>query len=160
MRVLVVYFSYSGTTKKIANMIAELTNGEEHELVPEKQYDASRGALIKEAGQEIKNGFCPKLLSGDVAAEEYDCIFVGSPNWMGTFAPPVLTFLRNANLKQKRVALFCTHGGGGFGNMEGDMAKECAGAVLLPGGAFTAQTTLEQVKAWLEEIGWKKPEKQ
>lgn len=153
MKTLVLFYSYSGTTKKIAQWLAELTKGEVRELIPEKQYSFDYNTAVKEIRLEMERGYCPKLLAGNEPVEEYDCIFIGSPNWLGTFAPPVLSFLRNADLSRKTVVPFCTHGGGGFGKMEKDMEAECKCAKLLPGGAFSAKDTKESVAQWLQASG-------
>jgi flavodoxin len=59
-------------------------------------------------------GFCPKLKFGDEPIDDYNTIFIGSPNWFRTLAPPVMSFLRKHDFSGKTVMPFCTHGGGGF----------------------------------------------
>lgn len=83
--------------------------------------------------------------------QTYDVVFVGSPNWMGQFAPPVLTFLRGADWHGKTVVPFCTHGGGGFGIMEKRFAEECRGAAIKPGLALPAGFKDTDVSAWLRQ---------
>lgn len=71
--------------------------------------------------------------NNDIDAE---VVFIGSPNWLATFAPPVLTFLRSADLQGKTIIPFCTHGGGGFGRMMEDYRKECQGSTVKEGIAL------------------------
>ncbi len=60
--------------------------------------------------------------------DRYDTLLVGTPNWFGTIAPPVQTFLKDSDLSGKRVAPFCTNGGGGFGTIP----RIWSGCALLP----------------------------
>ena len=54
----------------------------------------------------------PRLILPSVSADRYDVIFVGSPNWCGTIAPPLYAWLRLQNLSGKTVMPFCSHCGG------------------------------------------------
>ena len=117
MNPLVVYYSYSGITRRLAEDIALITDGNLRELKPQKPYSFSYNTAVKEAREEIEKGYCPPLLQGAEAIENTDVIFIGSPNWLKTFAPPVLSFLRAVDLSGKTIIPFCTHGGGGFGRM-------------------------------------------
>ena len=94
MNLLVVYYSYSGITRRLAEDIALITDGNLRELKSQKPYSFSYNTAVKEAREEIEKGYCPPLLEGAEAIENTDVIFVGSPNWFKTFAPPVLLFLR------------------------------------------------------------------
>jgi flavodoxin len=60
-----------------------------------------------------------------------DVIFVGTPIWWHTMAPPVFTFLSHADLSGKTVVPFCTHGGGGKGQYINDVAKLCKNSIIL-----------------------------
>ncbi len=151
-KILVVYYSYSDTTKNLAEDIAIVTDGDVRELVPEKPYSFTYNGATKEARSEIERGYCPKLISGNESVEDYDCIFVGSPNWFKSFAPPVLSFLRHVDLTGKTIVPFCTHGGGGFGQIEIDMAKECPNSKVLPGFETTSTFDEEQVQKWIDEL--------
>jgi flavodoxin len=123
-------------------------------LIPEKEYSLEYNAASKEIRNEIARGFCPKLKSGNDSINEYDVIFAGSPNWFKTLAPPLLSFLRKHDFSGKKIVPFCTHGGGGFGQIVNDIAKECPNAEILPGLAVTGDFSHEQVKVWLEKVGF------
>ncbi len=154
MKTLVVYYSYSGITKELAKLIAELTHGEERELIPLKPYSLTYHTAVKEVRQEMQRGYGPKLASGGEEVSEYDTIFIGSPNWLETFAPPVLTFLQTVDLSGKRLVPFCTHGGGGFGSMEEDIKRECPDSEVLPGLCLSASYDPEDVESWLIGNNW------
>lgn len=151
--ILVTYYSYSHTTERLAAEIARQTGGDLRPLIPEKSYSFDYNTAMKEARLEIDRGYCPKLLSGAEPIGGYDRIFLGTPNWFKTFAPPVLSFLRRVDLSEKTVIPFCTHGGGGFGRIEIDMTKECPKSRILPGFAGMGDFDPQQVTDWLKRIG-------
>lgn len=104
---------------------------------------------MKEAREEIQRGHGRKSARGLETIDAYDTVLIGSPNWLKSVAPPVLSFLQQADLRQKTVAPFCTHGGGGSGRMDCQYAAECKTAKLLAVKAFDAAYTKEEVAAWL-----------
>jgi flavodoxin len=151
-KVLVVYYSFSNGTEKLAEEIAKQTGGDLRALIPEKPYAFNYNTAAKEARNEIERGYCPELLSGGESVASYDYIFLGTPNWFKSFAPPVLSFLRNVDLQGKTIIPFCTHGGGGFGQIEVNIAKECPQATILSGLATLSDFNKQQVSDWIQEI--------
>lgn len=77
-------------------------------------------------------------------------IFVGSPNWLKTFAPPVLSFLRSVDLSGKTIIPFCTHGGGGFGRMIEDYKRECKNSIIKDGIALRGDYSFDELEKWFE----------
>lgn len=153
MRKLVVCYSFSGATRNLAMEIARQSGADLRDLIPEAPYDFGRNTAVRELRSEIERGFCPKLASGDEPVEPYGAVFIGSPNWLHHFAPPVLSFLRHADLSGKAVIPFCTSGGGGFGQMIEDFQRECPASKLLPGFVTGAGFAPSEVARWLKEIG-------
>ena len=150
MRPLVVYYSYSGITRRLAEDIALITDGELRELKLQKPYSFSYNTAVKEVREEIEKGYCPHLTEGAEAIENAEMIFIGSPNWLKTFAPPVLSFLRTVDLSEKTIIPFCTHGGGGFGRMIEDYKKECGNSTIKDGIALKGDYSFDQLKLWLD----------
>lgn len=152
-KIVIAYFSFSGTTRSLAMQIAEAVSGTLLEIKPEKPYAFDYHTATKEARSEIARGFCPKLMTGGEPIDEYDIVFIGTPNWFKSIAPPMLSFLRKHDFTGKTIVPFCTHGGGGFGEIERRIAEECAGATMLSGLAAQMETKPEQITAWLKDIG-------
>lgn len=150
---LVVYYSFSGVTRKLAEKIGQTVNGNVIELIPEKEYSFNYNIAAKEVRSEIERGYCPKLISGNEDINSYEFVFIGSPNWFKSFAPPIRTFLKNNDFRGKIVIPFCTHGGGGFGRIEENIEKECKGSKLLEGFECSSLDEIE-IKNWLNEIGF------
>ncbi len=152
---LIVYYSLFQNTKDLALEIAEQTGGTLRELIPERNYSFDYNTAAKEVRNQIARGFCPQLISGNEPLDRYRTIFIGTPNWFKTFAPPVMSFLRQHDFTGKTVIPFCTHGGGGWGQIEKDIAKECSNALILPGLAVNGTASAKEVTNWLQTIGCK-----
>ena len=90
-------------TANLALEIAIQTGGDIRELVPDKNYSFDYNTAAKEVRSEIDRGFCPKLISGNEPIDDYETIFIGTPNWFKTLAPPVLSFLRQHDFTGKTV---------------------------------------------------------
>ncbi|NYE56736.1 flavodoxin [Carboxydothermus ferrireducens] len=155
-QILIAYFTWSGNTRKIANLIHGEVGGTIFEIQPEVPYHSSYNAVVEQARKEIQRGYKPALKSKIDHIESYDIIFIGSPNWWNMIAPPVATFLSEYDLSGKIIVPFCTHGGGGKGRMISDIVKLCPKSTILEefvvygSGAGDAQAKLS---AWLRKIG-------
>ena len=136
MKCAVIYFSWSGNTRFAAETVAKKAGADLFEIKAEKPYSSDFNKCCDEAKPECygKTLRAIKPIEGlDLA--KYDVVFVGTPNWWGTMAPPVRTWLTQnvAALKGKTMCLFQTHGGGGmqrvgkeFAEIVGDTAKVLA----------------------------------
>ncbi|HCX61350.1 MAG TPA: flavodoxin [Clostridiales bacterium] len=154
-KALVVYYSLFQNTMNLAFEIAEQIDGDIRELVPDNNYSFDYNTAVKEVRNQIERGFCPKLISGNEPVDDYETIFIGTPNWFKTLAPPVMSFIRNNDLAGKTIIPFCTHGGGGFGQIEKDIVKECPNSIIVPGIAVNGIADPEEVRKWLDGISEK-----
>lgn len=153
-KTLIVYYSLFQSTKKLALQIADHTGGTIRELIPEKNYSFDYNTAAKEVRNEISRGFCPKLISGNESIDDYQTIFMGTPNWFKTLAPPVMSFLKQHDFAGKTIVPFCTHGGGGFCQIENDIAKECSKSIILSGIAVNGSVSSAEIANWLKTIGY------
>lgn len=156
-KILIVYYSWSEgkNTEAIAQQIQKTTGGDIFEIVPAEAYPNDYQACVDQAKKEINEGFKPVLKSKVKDIESYDIIFVGTPNWWNTMAPPVATFLSENNLAGKTVIPFCTHGGGREARCFTDMGKLCTQSTVLNGLAISgsmAKSSQNEVDKWLKEI--------
>ena len=153
MRTLVAYYSHSGNTRYLAELIARETGGTLLELMPAMPYPQEEDALLDQVREEVRAGFCPPLIGKLPALEDCDTLFIGTPNWCGGMAPPVRSFLSQGDFTGKRVAPFCTHGGGGAGQIRQDMARLCRNAVILSELSVYEHTAIPRViQKWLRLI--------
>ena len=157
MKCVVVYFSWSGNTRFAAETIAKKIGADSFEIKAETPYNSNFGKCCDEAKPECygKKQRAIKPIEGlDLA--KYDVVFVGTPNWWGTMAPPVRTWVTRSKdaLKGKTVCIFQTHGGGGmqrvgreFAEVVGDAAK------VLPPKAFAGASIKSSIAALEAFVG-------
>lgn len=124
-KTLVVYFTRSGRTRQVAHWIQEAAKADLVELKTVTPYPAGYQAVVDQARKEIDAGVKPELKTKIDNIMQYDVIFVGTPNWWSTMAPPVATFLASYDFTGKTVIPFVTHGGGGEARCASDMKKLC-----------------------------------
>lgn len=130
-KILIVYYTHSENTEKIAEIIADKTGGHLLKIEPEKAYPKAYPLVVAQAKVEILKGFYPKLKTDISNLDMYDIIFVGTPNWWSTIAPPIKTFLTENDLSGKKVIPFYTHGGGGAGHIVKDIKELCPASKVL-----------------------------
>ena len=151
-KVAVIYFSWSpdGNTRFAAETIARKAGAKLFEIKPEKPYSTDFRTCCDEAKPECRDKRPrPVLPIEGLDLTQYDVIFVGTPNWWGTVAPPVRAWVMQnaAALKGKSVALFQTHGGGGMQRCETEFAELLPESRVLPARAFPGRSIREQVEA-------------
>ena len=154
-RVLIAYYSWGGTTRHAAEEIQRCTGGTLLEIKPVTPYPEDYDACVQKAKEDIKAGVKPDIIPANTDIALYDTIFIGSPNWWSTIAPPVSTFLSQNDLSGKKVAFFQTHGGGGMANCERHARA------LMPKATFLGSISLrdlqkdsfaEAVSAWVKSL--------
>jgi len=148
-RILIAFFSHSGTTKKAADQIHAIVGGDIYEIKEKEPYPRNYNAVTEQAKQEIAKGYQPALKGNLPDISEYDVIFAGSPNWWSTIAPPLSTFLSSSDFTGKTIIPFITHGGGGLNRTINDIKKLVQGANVLNG--FDANNTAD-ISAWLKKL--------
>lgn len=154
-KILIVYFSHSGNTRVIAEQIQKETGGDIFEIKPVNDYPSDYNTVVDQAKKEINTSYKPELKTSIKNIEQYDVIFIGSPNWWSTIAPPVATFLSEYNLEGKTIVPFMTHGGGLLGHSVSDIKNLCPNSVVLDGLAISGsyvRMAHDDVMKWLREI--------
>ena len=132
-KMLVLYYSQTSNTKLVADEIANRLNADIEEIVAVNPYDGSFTETIERCLQERNEGVTPEIqpVKADIAS--YDVIFIGYPIWFGTYAPPVITFLKNVDLGGKKIVPFCTYGSGGLESSVKDLMEAQPNAEVLDG---------------------------
>lgn len=155
-KALIVSYSYSGHTYQIARAVQTLTGADWCELHPWQPYPVEFPALLQQVRQEVKAGYRPRLLPGALSPEDYAVVFAGSPNWCGTIAPPLASWLAGKDWSGKVVFPFYSYCGGAVGNIRADIAALCPGAEVRKalGILQVGQTNLlQEIQSWLETAG-------
>lgn len=129
---LVLFYSHSGNTRRIAQIIAAQTGADLLELEPASAYPSEYDAVVSQARKEIREKYRPPLRPLSMAWEQYEVVYLGTPNWCDTMASPLASFLWEWMPTDKMIVPFCTHGGGGAGHIAHDIADYCIGCNMLP----------------------------
>lgn len=129
-KTIIVYYSYTGNTKKIANKIHNLIGGDIVELEPVTPYSIDYNKVVNQGEKEVEAKYTPELKTKIDNFSSYDKVILGSPIWWYTMAPPVRAFLQDYDFSGKEIIPFYTHGGSGSVNSNPEIAKICPKAKL------------------------------
>ena len=154
-KILVAYFSATGTTRKAAKALAEAADADLYEIRPKVPYTAkdldwmdprSRSSLEKKAGAPL-----PELLDHNAAPASYDVIFLGFPIWWYVAPTIINTFLEKYDFTGKKIVLFATSGGSGFGNTVNELKISAPDAVIVEGKVFH-KAAKQEIAEWVRSI--------
>jgi flavodoxin len=108
---LILYYSFTGNTQYIAQMIQEEIGGDLAQIETIKPYTGTDDSIDEQTKHEVNSGFMPEIkpIQKDISA--YNTILIGTPVWWFSFPPAVRTFLSDNSLKGKMVYPFITNGG-------------------------------------------------
>lgn len=154
-KILVAYFSYSGNTQKIAELVAENTGGDIVRIETVIPYSDNRDEVLDVAQNEQAENARPELSTKVDNMEEYETVLIGYPNWWGTMPMAICSFLEEYDFSGKVVIPFCTHGGSALGSSEGDIAELIPDSTMLEGLAIResdVDNAESDVKEWLEKL--------
>jgi flavodoxin len=145
---LIAYYSRSGNTGIAAKIIHELAGGDMFRIDTVKSYPSDYYETTDMAKEELRQNARPSIVNPPADISKYSTVYLGFPNWWSTMPMAVWTFLEMYDWSGKTIVPFCTHGGGGPGHCEKDIASLCPGARVHH--ALSIQAT--NVKAAQPEI--------
>ena len=158
-KTLVVYYSATGNTENVANMIAEITGADVFELEPAEPYsdadldwtDDSSRVVSEYENEDLRD---IELVANTVDNwDSYDTVFIGYPIWWGIAAWPVDGFVEANDFTGKTVIPFCTSASSGLGE-SGQLLAEMAGTGdWQEGMRFRSGASQDDVQAWIDELG-------
>ena len=155
-KVLVAYFSATGTTKGVAEHIANGLNADIYEIVPEDPYtdaDLNYNDNNSRTTIEMNDPNARPAISGSVEnMEQYDIIFVGYPIWWGEAPRIVSTFMESYDFSGKTIVPFCTSGGSGIGSSASNLERLTSGATWLDGQRLNGSDSQDTVMEWVNSL--------
>jgi flavodoxin len=145
---LVAYFSASGTTKKTAQLIAKATGADLYEITPKVAYtEADLNWMDKKSRSSVEMNdkkFRPEVEDKDAHIAEYDEIILGFPIWWYVAPTIVNTFLEKYDFSGKKIVLFATSGGSGFGNIVKELQPSAPNAEFVEGKILNSKHEIEK----------------
>ena len=152
---LVAFFSAGGNTKKIAEMIAEEGNCDLHEITPKVAYTkADLNWMDKKSRSSVEMNdkkFRPEITGEDIDISAYDEIILGFPIWWYVAPTIVNTFLEAHDFSGKKIVLFATSGGSGFGNTVKELQTSAPDAVITEGSLLNCGTK-QEISEWVKSL--------
>lgn len=157
-KVLVAYFSATGTTKTLAEYAADAVGADLYEIVPEEPYtaaDLDYGDSSSRSSIEMDDPSARPAISGSVAdMAQYDIIFLGYPIWWGEAPRIVDTFLESYDFGGKTIVPFCTSASSGMGSSARNLHGLCAEDVTwLDGDRLGSSSSREDIVTWINGLG-------
>lgn len=155
---LVAYFSASGVTAKVADMLADAVGADIHEIRPKNPYTkADLNWLNKKSRSSVEMNnktFRPEIAESNVQIAEYDVIFLGFPIWWYVAPTIINTFLESADFSGKKIILFATSGGSKFGKTVEELkVSVSADTEIIEGKLLNGRQSIASVKAWTDTLG-------
>lgn len=152
---LVAYFSASGTTRKIAEMIAQVAEADLYEIMPKQPYStADLNWMDKKSRSSVEMSdkkFRPEISDIDVQVDKYDEIILGFPIWWYVAPTIINTFLEKYDFSGKKIVLFATSGGSGFGNTVSELKPSAPGAEMVEGKVLN-KAIKQEIAEWIKSI--------
>ena len=143
-KTLVAYFSASGVTKKAAEKLASAAKTDIYEIKPAVPYTkADLNWMDKKSRSSVEMGnksFRPEIVKDDLDLSQYDTILVGFPIWWYVAPTIINTFLESYDFAGKKLVLFATSGGSGFGNTVKELKPSGTGAEIVEGKLLNRAT--------------------
>lgn len=152
---LVAYFSASGVTKKVAEMISEVSGYELYEIKPKQAYTkADLNWMDKNSRSSVEmkdKKFRPEIITKDIEMSDYDEIILGFPIWWYVAPTIINTFLEAYDFSGKKITLFATSGGSGFGNTVSELKPSAPNADIVEGKLLN-NANKQEIENWLKII--------
>ena len=151
-KILIVYYSRTGTTRMVAEKLAKLLEADIEEIRERKERAGALGFLVG-----IKDSILdkPAELISTHAVEDRDIIIIGMPVWADAPPPAIRAFVRQYDLTGKKIFAFCTHRGSGgdktFAKLADMLPEKLVGTLALKSPQRDPQLE-EKLKQWVEQI--------
>lgn len=157
-KILVAYYSATGSTERVAEYIASRTGGELFKLEPVDDYsssdlrwtDSSSRVNAEHNDESLRDIELVRTAPEDW--DEYDIIFIGYPIWWGIAAWPVNNFLKDNDFAGKTVIPFCTSASSGLGSSASLLEEMAGSGTWITGMRFTSSVQEQNVLSWVDGL--------
>ena len=146
MKTLISYFSASGETRKVAQLIATTIQGDLFEIEPLTPYtdaDLDWTNKMSRTSQEMNDkSFRPPIKNKVEKMEDYDTVIIGYPIWWFTAPTIINTFIEENPLENKKIYLFCTSGGSSIDKSVKELQEKYPSLNIIKGKRFTKDESI------------------
>lgn len=154
---LVAYFSASGKTAKVADMLADAVGADIYEIRPEVPYTkADLNWMNKKSRSSVEmndKAFRPAIADKNAKIDQYDTIFLGFPIWWYVAPTIINTFLEGYDFSGKKIILFATSGSSGFGKTVEELKVSVpVSCEIIEGKLLNGKQTIPKIREWTETL--------
>lgn len=152
-KIAIIYFSATGTTKKVAEYIQEETKGDLIEIIPQEKYtndDLNYNNNNSRANKEQNDSNARPEIANPIDINSYDIIYLGFPIWWGDVPKIILTFLDTYNLNGKTIIPFCTSHSSGISQSLNTLKNYNENVNWKDGKKFHSSAK-EEINNWINE---------
>ena len=149
-KVLVVYFSHTGTTRGVSEYLHEVVGGDLVEIEPVNPYPEGYSDALDPAKQEQRENARPEIANVIEHFDSYETIYLGYPIWWGTTPMIINTLLETYDFSGKTVVPYATSGGTGIDKSIKDIRSEIPDADVKDGLLVKSN---DDIIPWLKELG-------
>lgn len=154
---LVAYFSASGVTAKVADMLADAVGADIYEIRPAVPYTkADLNWMDKKSRSTIEMNdktIHPAIADQDAQIEQYETIFLGFPIWWYVAPTIINTFLESYDFSGKKIILFATSGGSKFGKTVEELKVSVpASCEIIEGKLLNGKQTIPTIRSWTDTL--------
>ncbi|MDY3813230.1 MAG: flavodoxin [Candidatus Copromonas sp.] len=154
-KTLVAYFSASGATKKAAERVAAAAKADIFEIQPVIPYTkADLNWMDNKSRSSVEMNdkkFRPEIVKADIDMSAYDTVILGFPIWWYVAPTIVNTFLESYDFTGKKIVLFATSGGSGFGNTVKELKPSAPGAEIVEGKLLN-RASRQEIADWVKSL--------
>lgn len=155
-KILVAYFSASGVTKSTAEKIAKIAGADLFEIAPTEPYTkADLNWMDKKSRSSVEMAdpsSRPEIFEKLTNMSEYDTVIIGFPIWWYTAPTIIKTFLEQYDFSNKKIALFATSGGSGFGKTVDDLKPCVSNSAAFVSEKMMNRTNDGEIKNWIDTL--------
>ena len=152
---LIAYFSAGGTTAAVAKNLAKAAKADLYEIRPETPYTSAdlnwQNKNSRSSVEMRDKSSRPALADADAHIEEYDTVFIGFPIWWYVAPTIINSFLEQYDFTGKKIVLFATSGGSGFGKAVAGLQPSAPGATIVEGAVLNGRPNEAKLKAFAEK---------
>lgn len=154
-KIAVIYFSATGTTKEVAEKIANVTKGNIIEIMPKDKYtssDLNYNNDSSRANKEQNNSSARPEIENNIDVSKYDIIYLGYPIWWSDIPKIILSFIDANNLDGKTIIPFCTSGSTGISQSQNTLESYNRNIKWLKGKRFSSSVSEKELTEWIKEL--------
>lgn len=152
-KILVAYFSWGGTTQRMAQQVQQATGADIFRIEPVVPYPTEYTPCTQVAREEKDNNARPAIKDRVTGWDDYDVVFIGCPVWWWTTPMIIHTFCESYNFKGKTVIPFCTYAATYRDETLAEIVNITPDAAHLQGlGLTSGQINQSAINSWLKNI--------